>query len=316
METTASLVTVPLGQSAHQLAENFLSKQPKHRAKQVYLNTLAVYAVRFYLECMQIKTNWEDCDSYDPVMQILMDVADLEVHNLGKLECRPVLPGTNSVQIPQEVWSDRIGYVAVQFDESLEKATLLGFVEAVSVKELPINNLREMEDLFTHLDCLMHPNPIKLQVNLSLWLKNVFEPGWLSIQEIFSTDQENLVFGFRTAFEPSRGVSSSRVNIVKRAKLINLGLQIEDNFLALVVAIAPNKLQGMNILVQLRPPFGRHLPPSTTLALLLESGEILGQAQARDADSCIQLDFRGQPGEYFNIKVASGEVSMMQSFVI
>ena len=52
-------------------------------------------------------------------MQSLTDIAGLVVKDCGKLECHPVLPNSDFCYIPAEVWSDRIGYIAVQFDQDL-----------------------------------------------------------------------------------------------------------------------------------------------------------------------------------------------------
>lgn len=324
METKAFVkFPVPLGSSAHQLAEYFFYQQTtpsgktSQKARQVYLNTLAVYAVRFYLKCMEIESNWETSDSWNPVLQAGMNVADLEISGLGKLECRPVLLDAQVVQIPAEFWSDRIGYVAVQIDKAMKRATLLGFLRTITAEseEIPLTELQSLTDLRKHIAQLREAKISETRVNLSQWGQNIFEPAWVSLPEFFA-NQGNLVFGLRNTFNPTEGTSELSATSVKRARLINLGLQIEETFLALVVAIAPDSLQGMNILVQVRPPFGDCLPPNITLALLLESGEILRQAQSRSADNCIQIGFWGQPGERFNIKIAFSEASTMQKFVI
>ena len=79
-EIDAWTFTVPLALSAHARAEQFQRYQSKpDKAKQVYLNTLAVYAVNVYLECRGFETDLEQSASSDPVMQMLMDVADLVV---------------------------------------------------------------------------------------------------------------------------------------------------------------------------------------------------------------------------------------------
>ena len=150
--------SVPLMLTAHTQAKEFVRHQAnQEKAKQVYLNTLAVYAVNFYLECQEFETNVATSYSWDPVMQTLLDVADLDVKNRGKLECRPVVPGSKIVRVPAEVWDDRIGYVAVQFDELLQEATLLGFAEAVNLinKEYWVGSIKKLL-LFCLLNCLSY----------------------------------------------------------------------------------------------------------------------------------------------------------------
>ncbi len=304
--------TVSLSSSAHYIAEQFRRQQSNQKkAKQVYLNTLAVSAVNFYLRCMGIETDWEVSQSRNPVMLSIMDVADVEIPNLGKLECRPVLPQDKVVHIPSEVWSDRIGYVAVQFDESLRVATLLGFSQTAGNGELPISELRSLEELLEHLRQIEQPESVKTRVNLSQWFENLFETGWQSLEALLGTDQENLTFSFRSA----SGLSERHV---KRAKLIDLGLQLGSQSVALLVAIAPETEQKVGIIVQVQPVGGETcLPPNLRLGLLSEAGDILQEVQSRSQDHYIQLKrFRGNPGEGFNIQVAFGDASMTETFVI
>lgn len=305
-------LTVPLASSAHRLAEQFRRKHcNQKKAKQVYLNTLAVSAVKFYLRCMGIETDWEASLSWNPVMQSLMDVADLDVTALGKLECRPVLPETELVHIPAEVWSDRIGYVAVQLDQSLREATLLGFIKTVSTDSLPVSQLRSLEDLLEHLCHLRQPESVKMQVNLSQWFGNLFDAGWQSLETLLATEQENLALSLRS----TSGLSEASV---KGAKLIDLGLQLGSKSVALLMAITPEAEQKVGILVQVHPVGGEaYLPSTLRLGLLSESGVALQEVQSRSQDNYIQLKrFRGLPGECFNIKVAFGEASVTQAFVI
>lgn len=302
--------TVALSSSAHRLAEQFRRQQTNpQKAKQVYLNTLAVSAVKFYLRCLEIETDWEASQSWNPVMQALMDVADLNVLGLGKLECRPVLSEIQVVRIPPEVWSDRIGYVAVQLDQSLREATLLGFTKTAGNGELPLNQLRSLEDLLEHLSHIRQPVPVEIRVNLSQWFQNLFEAGWQSLEALLGSDQDNLALGLR---------STPQLNdSVKGTKLVDLGLQLGSQSVALLVTIAPEVDQKVGIVVQLHPTGEDYLPPNVSLILRSESGVTLQEVQSRSQDNYIQLKrFRGLPGECFNIQVAFGDVSVTEIFVI
>lgn len=304
---------VPLSAEAHRLAEQFWRQQSERKkAKQLYLNTLAVFAVKFYLRCMGIETDLEVSSSYHPVWQALMDAADVEIPNLGKLECRPVLPEANVVYIPPEVWSERIGYVAVRLDSSLQSATLLGFTKtAPESGELPISQLQSLADLLEHLRQIRLSESLQIQVNLSQWFQNLFEAGWQSLEALLFTDQENLALSFRNASELSKAS-------VKRAKLIDLGLQLGSQSVALLVAIAPADDQKVGILVQVHPTGGEnYLPPNIRLVLLSESGVTLQEVQSRSQDNYIQLKrFRGSSGECFNIQIACAETSVTENFII
>ena len=312
--------TLPLGSNAHALAKQFWREQSdEEKAKQVYLNTLAVYAVNFYLNCMGIKTNWEASYSCNSIRQILADVADLEIPHVGCLECRPVLPKMQAIAIPPEAWSDRIGYVAVQLDESLRMATLLGFSETALTGELSVNQLLPLEDLLAHLNQFSTANNtfqskicnLKSKIHLSQWLENIFDASWQSIETILGSKQQNLAFSLRSN-------SNSLESSIKRAKLIDLGLQLGNLSLALLVAITSETEQKVGILVQVHPIEGEtYLPPNLKLSMLSESGEILQEVESRSVDNYIQLKrFRGLPGEIFAIKLTFGEASVTEDFVI
>ena len=95
------------------------------QAEQVYLNTLAVYTVSFYCDCIEIETSLKSGDVWHPVMQTLLDTADLETP-YGKIECRPILPGQDVCSVPPEAMSHRIGYVVVEIDKVKSEATFAG----------------------------------------------------------------------------------------------------------------------------------------------------------------------------------------------
>ena len=304
--------TVALASKAHSLAEQFRQQQTNpQKAKQVYLNTLAVYAVNYYLQCLGIDTDLAASDCWNSISQTLMDTADLEVKDCGKLECRWSLPNSKICQIPPEVWSERIGYVVVQLDDSLQEATLLGYSKTANNGQLPISQLRSLEDLLIHLDGIRQPEPSRIQVNLSQWFENLFEAGWRSLEAVLSPGQDNLAFSFR---------SSAQVGdiSVKGAKLIDLGLQLERQSVALLVAIAPDAEQKVAISVQVHPVGGAtYLPPDLKLSLRSESGTALQEVQSRSQDNYIQLKrFRGSLGERFEIQVAFRGASVTETFVI
>ena len=313
MNLTATF-TAPLTLSAHQLAQQFC-RQHRHPqlVKQVYLNTLAVSAVEFYLRCLGIATDWKTSQSYDPLTQAAMDVADLNVKNHGKLECRPVLPGATALQIPLEVWTDRIGYVAVQLEPELREATILGFTTEASAA-VPLSQLRSIDALLT----LLHPSQQHAQsrVNLSQWLENLFEAGWQSLDTLLNA---NRTFAFRSDLLLNEAA-------VKRAKLINLGVQLEHQSVALLVAIAPTLTQAtlteakplVEILVQVHPIGGEvYLPQDFRMGLLSATGEILQEVQSRSHDNYMQLKrFQVVSGEQFEVQMTCHDLSVTESFVI
>ncbi|HIK14891.1 MAG TPA: DUF1822 family protein [Leptolyngbyaceae cyanobacterium M33_DOE_097] len=317
MNSTEAIYTaIPLGATAHLQARQFAAEQSTpQKGKQTYLNTLAVYAVHQYLQWLQIDTDLTQGDCWHPGKRALFDIADLVLPNLGKLECRPVLPGSTLISLPFEAMQDRIGYVAVQFNESLNEAHLLGFIQATdfpdTAEQLAIAQLQPMDVLLEYLpDVVAESIPArKMRVNLSQWLQNAFEVGWQSLDTLLGINQP-VAFSLR---------SSAQSEAIQRAKLIDLGLQLENQSVILLVAVAPDiHNSDVEILVQLHPvPEEPYLPPNLQLHLLSETGEALQTVRSRQHDNYIQLRrFQGTPGECFDIQLTLGTTSLTETFVI
>jgi hypothetical protein len=313
----ASNFTVSVLRPAHQLAEKFCQHQSNlQKAEQVYLNTLAVYAVNYHLQCLGFETDWEKSDSWDTIMQTFLDVADLEVKNYGKLECRPVLPDAEVVYVPQEVWEERIGYVAVQLDESLREATLLGFAETVSTQELALSKLRSLEELPEYLSQFKQAQAVKEQVNLSQWLHNIFEVGWETVEAIFAPPQAELAFNTRGSSPVKVTTPEIPVNGVKRGKRLDLERFGGSEQVAVFVGLTPTLSAQSDISVEVCPIGGQpYLPSDLQLMVLDEQGKSVLQAEAGNSES-IEFQFSCEAGESFAVKVALGDFSITEKFLI
>lgn len=312
MQETATFLTfrVAVTAAAQRMAEKFRSQQPDaEKGEQVYRNTLAVWAVNFYCRCMGIETDMLASNSWDFAMQSLADTADLEVKNLGKIECRPVLAGSQVVKIPAEVWSDRIGYIAVQFNEAMSEAELLGFVKEVAAEELPLSAWRSLDDFLERISTLKQAKT----VNLSQWLENVFEAGWETVEALFR-QQYQLASGFRSGDRFRAQMPSSAEGEVKRGKLLDL--QRSDEKVALFVGLIPTPSPEMDIWVELYPTDTQmYLPQDIYLSVLDEEGKAVMQAEARGSDN-VRFRLKGEPGERFGVKVALGDVIITEEFII
>jgi hypothetical protein len=319
MSSTETLcVKVSLGQEAHAIARQFAAEQTTpQKGKQVYLNTLAVYAVHNYLKWLQIDTALGEGDSWHPLKRALFDIADLVLPNIGRLECRPIQPGETAISLPPEVMENRIGYVAVQFGEHLNEVQLLGFIKTVAFsstsQEIPLLSFKPLSFLFDCIpDTVASPSlsASQIGVRLSQWFENLFENNWMSLEEIFgSRDEKKFAL---------RSLSSLNGGSVERAKIIDLGLDLGNESIVLLVAIAPLTEDKLEILVQLHPRGEKaYLPSHLKLNLQTESGEIIQGVESRSNDNFIQLKrFRGYPGEGFNIQVSDGNFTIKETFVI
>lgn len=313
---------VALTSTAHQLADKFCQLQGTlPQAEQVYLNTLAVCAVNDYLQKLGFATDLAASDSQDAIMQTVLDVADLLVKNCGKLECRVVQPEAEVVCIPEEVWHERIGYVAVQFNESLDEAMLLGFVAKVSSREFPLNQLQSLADLPEYLQqvssALAARQPgDKPWINLSQWWEGVFEVGWQTIEEVLAPSQAQLAFNVRSAIRTQKSIVDTPTQQVERVKLLSSELKQEGNSVALLVGLIPDKLPTIDISVEVYPTAGKtELPEDMELMILDDSGAAVMQAQARNSQT-MRFNFSGEPGDFFRVKVVLGDISFTEAFVV
>ena len=311
---------LPIGQAATQTAQQFASQQPSpEKADQIRLNTLAVWVVNDYLQLMGIDTDLTAGDSWNPVVRLCADVADLEVVGVGRLECRPVTASQPTCAIPLEVWQDRIGYVVVQIDEAQQEAKILGFTLMPAV-QVSLNHLRSPEDLLDRLYDLKQaaaPSSTTASVSLSQWLSGMFEAGWQSVESLLNPPQ--LAVQFRNA--PTATPASDQPAI-QRAKLIRLtDAATDESTIVLTLAVTPASSEPTSgletdIRLQAHPLNQPYLPAGLQLQVLDQTGDVYLAATAREADSYLQLEFSGQLGESFSVQVQLAETQVTEHFVI
>ncbi len=246
-------------------------------------------------------------------------MADLVLPNLGKLECRPIPPEEIAFTLPSEVTFDRIGYIGVQFEESLTQVHLLGFVGALDTlnppTELQITDLQPLDDFIDHIYLLLSSIPSvqpalpqkPMLINLRQWFENIFETGWQTVEALLETQPVNLALNLRS--NPNHNV--------ERAKQIDLGSQIMAQSVVLVVVLTKQTSPEIKIVVEVHPANGQtYLPPHLLLTVLDSEGASVMEARASCANKNIQLRFSGIPEETFSVKVALGDVSITENFVI
>jgi hypothetical protein len=251
------------------------------------------------MEMMDIPTDLRASDSWNPAMRLYADVADLKLTGLGHMECRPVRSGT-LCYIPPEVPDDRIGVVVVKIDAELQEATLLGFTKTVRTGELSISQLQTVDDLLEHLDRLERNQD---EVSLSQWLQNIFEAGWQSVEEILAPKVPLLAFRY--------------TNRVTRGKLIDLGIQLPEQSVALVVTLTPETEAQIHIKVQVYPTGEQaYLPPNLILKVLEGEGVVVMEARAGSANTHMTLEFSARLGECFSARVGLGDISVTENFVV
>lgn len=317
-DTRNSAIPLPITSEVRAIARDFAAGQAtEQKAEQVLYNTLAVLTVNSYLEMLGIATDLPSSDSWNPIMRTCDDVADLNISNLGKLECRPLKNSDTNCHIPMEVWDLRLGYVAVRIDDSFKKAELLGFIPRVATEELAIAHFKPIEALIDRLHDSKASTANSAVVNLEQWFNNIFNSGWSRVENLLNPEQLTTAWGFRNAELSPKKTSESQLtnNNIQRAKLIDLGIQLGDRQVVLLVEITPEESGSIAVILQVHPsPNSVYLPETLMLKVIESSGKVFMQAQARSQDNFIQLQFSGQPKESFTVQIILGDVELIEQF--
>ncbi len=304
--TPETTLTLPLTTLSIELARQFAQEQSTAVLQErVRLNTLAVYAVHSYLEMMGFETNLQGGDSWNPIARMCADVADLEVTNVGKLECRPIEAGDTECRIPAEVWIDRIGYMFVEIDLVDRSATIRGFVPQARAI-IALDRLRSPEEFIDHLHHIMATPVVKLHEWME-GLAGAIAAGWRffePLESLFATSE----YAFR---------SVRNFNGIRGGKIVDLGIQLEGYPIALIVELSPVEGQERtSIYLRVCPTNQTYLLPNIQLVVRDKDREIFLEAQSRTADNLIQLVFTGSLGEKFEVTVKRGDAEVTEQFTI
>ncbi|MEL6458586.1 MAG: DUF1822 family protein [Cyanobacteria bacterium J06621_15] len=307
---------------AHRELAKKLSEQKltPAKAKQFYYNILAVCAVKDYLELLGYETNWDNSDFNNPVMTTFTNVVDLEVKNHGKLECRAVFSDEN-IQIPEDTWSNRIGYMFVHIDESLREAEILGFTSSVEETEgvISLNQLRSLEDFPEYLSQKEQLVIVKQNVGESIqegivklgkWLeetKEYIEKEWQNAEELLKRQPQNISYMTRNSSET-----------INKAKLIDLKINLASHPVMLLMTVTPKSQDKLKIRARLCPISGEnHLPLGIKLEILSELDKVLKEVKADKRDYFVQLpEFTGESGDKFKLRITLKNASLTEEFMV
>lgn len=147
-------------------------------------------------------------------------------------------------------------------------------------------------------------------VNLT---KSIYSESWLFLDELVE------VYGVNISLARSKarsGINEGDRTARSRGRMIDLGIQLVRHPVALIVYFQPESNNKWNIVLQLRPGGGKTYLPSDVQMIVLDAGEVFLEARSRSADNWIQLEFSGEPGERFSVKVALGDASIVEDFII
>lgn len=146
----------------------------------------------------------------------------------------------------------------------------------------------------------------KTTTKLSQWFQGVMDEGWQALDSI-QRPELNLNYSLRSLDDE-----------IKRTKIIDLGINLDNHKVALVVCISPDNknLAKISVLAQLKPMDGdEFLPHNIKLIMISKAGKILQEITASAEDKCIQSNVvKGEVGKQFSLKVSLGDSSMTEKF--
>lgn len=315
-----------------------MSNQVKSEAQQwqTYLNALAISG---FEEWLREKISDQ---TINPEPNLIETICQLKVgeFKLGLIATEHILDEV--VHVPQSAiaQSDEAAhfYVVLEVAEEQEEVIIRGFLRYDELVNYQKDNLQLSQDgcyqlplsLFdaesNHLlfYCRhLEPSAIALPVasrentqdslisvldssraKLSQWLEGIFDPGWISFETLIGNDA-NLAWSTRERVEGAKG-----------GKLIDLGIELGNHTVAMLLTITPEYSEKLGIQVQLFPTNReKYLPPNIQLTLYSQTGKKLQSTQARERDNYIQLKpFKGKEGIRFSLEVSIEDITVREDF--
>jgi hypothetical protein len=271
----------------------------------VEMSIIAIFGVKNYLDIMGIPTSLENSDSWNPLIRLCTDIADLEIVGIGKLECIAIPAGVTRFSIPSEVWKERIGYVVVEVQPSYKEVILRGFLQKVSQESIKLERISPLESLLERI------HQYQNLVNLKNWLERIFEKDWQPVDKVLSSSLGSSNFRLKDTER------KQHPKYAEGGKIIDLGIQLKGLSIALILDFKPEEENNTSIRLQVHPGNSEQfLPPNLQLIVLDDSGKVFLEAKSREQDNYIQLVFSGESQEEFSVKIAFRDMTLTENFVI
>jgi Protein of unknown function (DUF1822) len=241
-------VTASFRQQARAYALQYFTQDTHERT---YLNTLAVLVADAYFRLLNFQTNLTKAERWNASRRLWSEANELELVGLGNLECRVITAGQQTLILPPETWSDRIGYLFVEIASSEKVATLIGFLPAFDPdtfgEEVAIANLKSMDEMIDYLaqqeasshsqtgevDNLRLEFAAKKITYLRNWLNNVYEPDWEPVTRNLSaaTCKKKIqlvgqIFEMQLSVSQSNGAIDVRVIVQRESGFLPIGMQV------------------------------------------------------------------------------------------
>ncbi|MEM9814806.1 MAG: DUF1822 family protein [Cyanobacteria bacterium P01_D01_bin.6] len=349
-------ISIPLTRVDRSKASDFANQQLNPSlVDKTYLNTLAILATQRYFQMINIESDLSDGYSWNIANRLIGDVSDLFIPECNmRLECRPISSGSKTCWIPRELWTDRIGYVAVEIDAERSKATLLGFFSTAFSEEMPLSNLQSLDELIDTIESESNPSLNRLLG----WLNGVVDNQWNVLGAYqkggiafagIKKEVEQLYASQMGKNRSERGVPASMSSGDALAHLIrstddegirrkaidlltqlkpdhhifdairekDLSVHIDNHSAALRIIFIPRTDSRYSVLVRVYATGSqRFLPKGLRLIVLDEEGNERFSYPAGSNDDWIECPLILDEGDHFSIRVALGKSGITEPFVI
>lgn len=311
-------IYVTFNEEANRLVDQVqtqIGRQYPHH-KEAISNILALWVLDKLLRDWGWRTDFRiNQDSYIMSQVLNGGATNLQVETIGKIAYVLVKPRDQILNIPSELDSESVILVAIELDSLRKEARLLRYFSALNGVNLPeqllIANLQPIEELAEFLlqrqSAAILVQSVEGQVQFSKWLNGVFEAGWQAYEDLVQSQSD-------LSFLPRRSKLNPGQASIIGAKLIQF--RTDDHHIVVIISLTQSNAETIHVKAQVRSVQQPTLTPGLQLILLDEEGQTFEEAQARGEDNWLQLRFSAETRDQFSIKVALGEESFVERFVI
>ena len=133
---------IPIPNNIEQQCRSFTRYVQPERAEEVRQRAIVVWVVFRYLHRFGYGCELDKSSAWNPALQLLTDLADLEVFEddrdclLGTVECIPIAPDADRLEIPEQAATsdEHIAYIAVEVNPEQTWGAIVGFTPALEVE--------------------------------------------------------------------------------------------------------------------------------------------------------------------------------------
>ncbi|MGK7925318.1 MAG: DUF1822 family protein [Spirulina sp.] len=104
---------------------------------------------------------------------------------------------------------------------------------------------------------------------------------------------------------------------IRRAKLINLGVQFESDPVVLIVTLIPDRNDKVQVHFRISPlNLQDDLPANLSLEILDEADRVFDRVVSRQSDNFIQCGLKCDREDTFTVRVTLGDLSVQEQFIV